>query len=302
MAYLHENRDLFQQVLNQAQNLTGLVPEIIEKDYYVTVILHELACRLPFIVFKGGTSLSKCYQVIDRYSEDIDITVDTRLTQGQKKTLKASIEAAATMLGLSIPNLAETRSRRSYNRYVIQYTPLYQPTDAAVQARVLLETSFAEVSFPVVTLPVHSIVGDMLADEAPPLLKQYDLQPFPMKVQSIARTLIDKVFALGDYYLAQREIDKHSRHLYDIYKLLPLVTLDDNFRQLVRQVRQTRAANAICLSAQADVGVTALLSEIIATDAYKYGYNHLTVRLLAEKVSYEQAISALRVIADRHIF
>lgn len=58
------------------------LPEaVIEKDYYVTMLLQELANRLPFLVFKGGTSLSKCYKVIQRFSEDIDLAVDEVLTQ-----------------------------------------------------------------------------------------------------------------------------------------------------------------------------------------------------------------------------
>ena len=153
------------------------------------------------------------------------------------------MEELAEELGLSIPNLSETRSRRSYNKYVIQYEPLYLPADAAIQSGVMLETSFAEISFPVVTMDVHSIVGDMLADEAPEILSAYSLQPFSMKVQSLERTLVDKLFAICDYYLSGREIDKHSRHLYDIYKLLPLVKLDDRVRQLVVEVREERAKN-----------------------------------------------------------
>ena len=49
---------------------------IIEKDYYVTLVLRELAKQVPNLLFKGGTSLSKCYKIIDRFSEDIDITLD----------------------------------------------------------------------------------------------------------------------------------------------------------------------------------------------------------------------------------
>ena len=300
MEYLHKDRVLFQQVVDQAQQLTGLVPEVIEKDYYVTVILRELAARLPFVVFKGGTSLSQCYQVIARYSEDIDITIDTKISQGQK-ALKENLEELAEELGLSIPNLSETRSRRSYNKYVIQYEPLYLPADAAIQSGVMLETSFAEISFPVVTMDVHSIVGDMLADEAPEILSAYSLQPFSMKVQSLERTLVDKLFAICDYYLSGREIDKHSRHLYDIYKLLPLVKLDDRFRQLVLDVRKERAKNTICLSAKDGVDLSALLRKIIAEDAYKYGYNHLTVRLLDEEVRYEEAVSALEKIVQSNV-
>ena len=63
---------------------------------------------------------------------------------------------------------------------------------------------------------------------------------FEMKVQGIDRTLADKVFAVCDYYL-QGKVAKHSRHLYDIYKLLPLVPQDENFRELVKEVRAVRA-------------------------------------------------------------
>ena len=62
--------------------------QIIEKDYYVTVLLKLLAEKIPFIVFKGGTSLSKCHKVIRRFSEDIDLTIDVSLSQGQKKKVK----------------------------------------------------------------------------------------------------------------------------------------------------------------------------------------------------------------------
>ena len=58
---------------------------------------------------------------------------------------------------------------------------------------------------------------------------------FEMKVQGIDRTLADKVFAVCDYYL-QGKVAKHARHLYDIYKLLPLVPQDENFRELVKEV------------------------------------------------------------------
>lgn len=300
MAHLHKNRDLFRQVVDQAQRLTGVVPEVVEKDYYVTVILKELAARLPFVVFKGGTSLSKCYHVIARYSEDIDITIDTALSQGQKRALKDCLKKVAGTLDLSIPNLSETRSRRSYNKYVFHYDPLYVSEDTAIQAGVLLETSFAEISFPVVTMDVHSIVGDMLENEAPDLLSTYALHPFHMKVQSLERTLVDKIFAIGDYYLAGKEIEKHSRHLYDIYKLLPLVDLDDSFHQLILQVREERAKNRICLSAQDGVNLSEVLQKIIAEDAYRYGYNHLTVRLLNEQVSYDETISALKKLIESH--
>ena len=91
MDYLHNNREQFAEAINLAVFQTGLAPEIIEKDYYITLILRKLSEMFDFVVFKGGTSLSKCHKVIDRFSEDIDITIDNSLSQGQKKKLKYGI-------------------------------------------------------------------------------------------------------------------------------------------------------------------------------------------------------------------
>ena len=63
-----------------------------------------------------------------------------------------------------------------------------------------------------------------------------------MKVQAIDRTLIDKVFAICDYYM-KGDVRRHSRHIYNIFKLLPMVPLDDDFGKLVKEVREIRAEN-----------------------------------------------------------
>lgn len=119
MAYLHSDREQFRDAIDLAYEQTGVMVQAIEKDYYVTMLLRLLAQRMPYIVFKGGTSLSKCHKVIRRFSEDIDITIDTLLSQGQKKKIKQAIVESAEELGMTIENLDETRSRRDYNRYVI---------------------------------------------------------------------------------------------------------------------------------------------------------------------------------------
>ena len=71
--FLHNDKELFQEVIVSAAEDLGLVVPIVEKDYYVTMILKKLSIWCPECVFKGGTSLSKCHHVIDRFSEDIDM-------------------------------------------------------------------------------------------------------------------------------------------------------------------------------------------------------------------------------------
>ena len=76
--------------------------------------------------------------------------------------------------------------------------------EESVSPSVLVETSFAEVSFPTEILSVHSYIGDLMKTEAPGALEDYFLDTFDMKVQSLDRTLADKVFAICDYYLEDR--------------------------------------------------------------------------------------------------
>lgn len=65
--------------------------DIVEKDYYVTLIFQKLSLIEYPVVFKGGTSLSKAFHIIDRFSEDIDITFTEHLGEVRKKKLKYQI-------------------------------------------------------------------------------------------------------------------------------------------------------------------------------------------------------------------
>ena len=301
MEYLHKHKEEFINAVNLASEYFHILPVIVEKDYYVTMILRELTERQGFVVFKGGTSLSKCHKAIKRFSEDIDITIDSRLSQGQMKKLKEVIKDIATELDLAIPNIGETRSRRSYNRYILEYQSVLSAPDDAVQNAVLMETSFAEVSFPTVILPVHSYIGDMMIEEAPEEIKNFRLDPFEMKVQGLDRTLVDKVFAICDYYMQDR-VKKHSRHIYDIYKLLPVIPQNEEFKNLIKDVRSVRAMTNICPSAQPEVNVPELLNFLIENEVYRDDYEKVTARILEEDVNYETAIKAVKELTVSGLF
>ena len=301
MEYLHNDKERFREAINLAVYQTGISSEAVEKDYYVTMILKKLAENLSFVVFKGGTSLSKCHQVIKRFSEDIDVTIDMSLSQGQKKKVKEVIVEIVETMGLKITNLAETRRRRDYNRYVIAYESALPENGIVVQPAVLVETSYTAVAFPTVLLPVSNYIGKIMEIEAPEFVQVYGLAPFEMKVQGLDRTLVDKVFAVCDYYL-QDKVKKHSRHIYDIYKLLPLVPQDEEYHKLVQEVRKVRKDSPVCPSARDNVDIPALLRKIIKETVYRADYRNLTEGLLEEKISYEIAIQALESIAEGKMF
>ena len=78
---LHNDRDAFQVLINLIHAQTGYREDVLEKDYYMCLILKELAEKqkngLP-AYFKGGTALYKALKTTRRFSEDIDLSVDTR--------------------------------------------------------------------------------------------------------------------------------------------------------------------------------------------------------------------------------
>jgi len=90
---LHKDREQFIAIVNAVSNELSIPVPIVEKDYYVTMILKQLSLNAKNCVFKGGTSLSKCHHAIDRFSEDIDITFSDTLTQGERKKLTIIIDS-----------------------------------------------------------------------------------------------------------------------------------------------------------------------------------------------------------------
>lgn len=66
---LYKNKQIFYDVVTAAASFFKINPTIIEKDYYVTILLQKNKDSIPGVLFKGGTSLSKCFKAIDRFSK-----------------------------------------------------------------------------------------------------------------------------------------------------------------------------------------------------------------------------------------
>lgn len=308
MKYLHKDEEFFKEVINTVANELGIRTAIVEKDYYVTMILKLLAQKAPECVFKGGTSLSKCFHAIERFSEDIDIAFSEKLTPSQRKILKNEIIAEISKeLGLKITDWENARSKRNYNCYTFSYEPIEGYVEQSMIQGVKMEVSLITLSFPTTVLPVDSYIYQYLRDDDAEIVAEYGLEPFEMRVQNIERTLIDKVFAICDYYLQQKEsgenkTSRHSRHIYDIYKLLPRITLNDEFRKLVSEIRECRLPLSTCPSAKRDIDINALLREIILTNVYREDYDTITSYFEHEPIEYEEVISAIYQIIESNTF
>ena len=301
--YLHRDRETFRDIVEQAADSSGRTPAVVEKDYYVTLILKLLSEQLDKCVFKGGTSLSKGFHVIDRFSEDIDITFNEHIGESRRKKLKnVVLKGISEELGMPVANWEDTQSDRDYNAYLFSYESVFGLQDDRLPQYVKLETALGSYSFPTQVVEIRNYIGDYLERRGrTELAEQFSLGRFSMNLQSLERTYIDKVFALCDYYLQGRS-KRCSRHLYDIYKLTPLIKFDDGFVVLIGEVREHRSRMQVCPSAKDTVDVPAVILEFCDNSFYREDYQAVTSYFAADAVPYDEAIGQMRVIAASGLF
>lgn len=299
---LHEDINEFKEALLGFAHKSKIDVAIIEKDYYVTMFLQELSKRVPNLLFKGGTSLSKCHKIINRFSEDIDLTLNAQhQTQGQKRALNHAVIDVCKELGFTIRNEDEILSRRDFNKYEVIY-PILFPSKSVKQF-LLVETVFMAKSYPDEYKSASSMIYDFLRENGDTdAIEQYEMQPFEIRVQTLERTLVDKVFSLCNHYLDDR-MEGLSRHIYDLSRLLPVVKLDDNLKKLAWEVRYTRKANGRYLIEE-DNGydIQDLLIEIVDKEIYRSDYETITQQLLFDGTTYDEAVKALYKIIESGVF
>lgn len=297
MQNLHNNKELFSDVIIATSNALNIEPAIIEKDYYVTLLLKKINEKCPDIIFKGGTSLSKCFKIINRFSEDIDIGLNVdKATEGMRKNLKTIIKESIDELGFILDNPEHIFTRTYYNKYQIKY-PISETT-TFIKPYLYVETAIFMKPFPFEIKEADTYIYRFLKEQnQPDIIKEYNLYPFNIKVQTLDRTFIDKFFALGDYYLTNKT-KGYSRHLYDLYKIMPEINFDDNFFKLYDEVKEIRSNDEDCPSAKPEQDLKKLLREIYNTDYFRADYEDVTSELLFEDVSYSVVKENLKRIIE----
>ena len=300
--YLHNDKELFKEVVYATANEISLPIAIIEKDYYVTMILRELSKRAPECVFKGGTSLSKCHHIIDRFSEDIDITFSNDLGRGARRRFKENVVIKISEeLEMPIPDVDVIWSKADYQCYIFKYFPIDGYVSESMFPGVKMEVVLMSKAFPTEKILVDSYIYQFLMKDDMDIVEEYGLKPFEMNVQSLERTFIDKVFAICDYYL-EDDIKFHSRHIFDIYMLLPKMNFNDEFEQLIKEVREHRRQIGRCPSSASDVNIRSLLVQIVENRVYEADYEDITEYFQKTKIEYTEAIKAIQKVVEASIF
>lgn len=285
MNWYKNHASAWKEIIETVAREIGKNEIMVEKDTIQSMFLFELSkSELPF-VFKGGTSLSKAYQLIDRFSEDIDLSMKYRPTQSVRSKSKALILRIAENLGLTLANPEAIKSRYDYNKYIFRYNSMF----SEFPLEIIVETSYYQAVYPVEPHRVDSFVGRFCRERGITLPVEFAAAETTMNVQAIERTFVDKVFAVCDYRIQNMQ-DRDSRHLYDICKLLNRVALEERLDALIDQVRDDRMQSQNNPSAQLQHNITEMLRDIIRSRFYESDYKNVTQKLLYEDVSYDDAI------------
>lgn len=221
---LHEDEQSFKQLLEIVGEYYGLDAKIVEKDYWVTYALSKLKNfdKKDLIIFRGGTSLTKCYTDLKRFSEDIDLAVnkDTQLSKSQIKKLITEVEKCICVDFEEIENI-QNRKSGDYRNVEYKYPSMFEEVSIdELNPSIKIETVTFLTPNPYEKRPVKSMIYDYLNEtERAEFIGKYQLEPFELNVLSIKRTLLDKIVSLVrmSYLEDLSELSTKTRHLYDLH-------------------------------------------------------------------------------------
>lgn len=218
---LHLNKELFREFIDNLNTKTGIDSDIIEKDYYVCTILKELSKNQDELqaYFKGGTAVYKILNTMNRFSEDIDLTVKVIPEQSNTKNKKRLKESA---LGYEIEGLELSKDEYIDNKGsvtgVYRYNSIYDTNKDPLHRAGIIQveaTSFT-VSEPYKKYNIEPLIYKLANEREKKILKeQFEISDFNINIIKLERMFIDKVFAAEFYYIRNMYKDT-SKHLYDI--------------------------------------------------------------------------------------
>lgn len=226
---LDNNTQQFSDAIRAASERLNIAAIYIEKDYWITKILQQLS-RTPQannIVWKGGTSLSKGYGLIDRFSSDIDVAVLADGMNGnQIKTLISKVNKGMTQ-GIPETDMPGKTSKGSrYRKTYHSYKSTLIENDSRMQLLgnyVIVEINSFANPFPYVRLTIESFITQFLREtDKEELIEKWDMVPFELNVLDKRRTVCEKLVSLLRFSFTPQPIEglkEKIRHFYDLHAL-----------------------------------------------------------------------------------
>lgn len=222
---LHHDTGIFSEAVRASSQHFNIREEFIEKDYWISLVLKRIAQSKHFnaVVFKGGTSLSKGFGLIDRFSEDVDLAViDTKNKTGnQIKTIIRSLEKESTK-ELSESVTKGITSKGSRFRKSVYLYPGINPKNS--NNKLIVEINSFANPFPHQLQTIKSMIYDFLEESSNlEFIQKYELEPFKLNLLNKEQTLVEKMVSLIRFSFDKSPVDSISskiRHFYDLHFLL----------------------------------------------------------------------------------
>ena len=225
---LHQNIQLFRDAVRITAQQMNIPPEFVEKDYWVTYALYTIFNNEigKDTVFKGGTALSKCYKMIERFSEDIDLVVLRREGETDSK-LKSKLKAISTVVETVLPEVTIegiTHKMGMNRKTAHSYNNEFKGDYGQVRDVIILESTWLGYYEPYTTKSIVSFVGQMMLDNRQSdIAKENGLLPFDLLALEPIRTICEKIMSLVRFSYGENPMDdlkKKIRHTYDLHLLL----------------------------------------------------------------------------------
>ena len=227
------NKEILEELILNVNSRTGIRNDILEKDYYVCLVLRELASKQNELqaYFKGGTAVYKILDHMNRFSEDIDLTVKVNENESNNSN-KTRLKKSA--LGYDIDGLIlvddETIDKKGSITSFYKYDSLFSLNELFKSERIQIESTSFTVSEPVSTYTIEPLVYKYATEEEKNILKEkYNISEFEIEIIKFERIFIDKIFA-AEFYYERKMYEDVSKHLYDI----SIMIKNDNIKELLK--------------------------------------------------------------------
>ena len=299
---LLEDNTKFNEIVIRVAKWKNLTKESIIRDFYIVELLKNLANSeyVEQCVFKGGTSLSKCYPgSIERFSEDIDLTF-LGMDLNDNKCDKMLKRIEQTIIGqFSFEKIINERNQRNKSSYI-----WYDNYSSGIK----LEIGSQIRPDPYSKKEVKSYIYEYFEMNGMfGLIEKYELKKIQINVLNIERTFIDKVMAIKRHAICGTLIKK-VRHLYDIYRLLLMEDIRKFLAdkdELKRLLQLTKKTDSFYLNKR-NINVKYNSMEAYDFNSWKDKLNkeiksiyeelYLTLLYRREKIYFKDAIKSLEYI------
>ena len=231
------SKELLEELILNINNRTGIRNDILEKDYYVCLVLKDLSKKQDKLqaYFKGGTAIYKILDHMNRFSEDIDLTVkvnDNESNNSNRMRLKNSA------IGYKIQGLEldkeETIDKKGSITSFYKYDSLFSMNELFKSEKIQIESTSFTVSEPISTYTIEPLIYKYALDNEKKILKEeYDISEFNIEIIKLERIFVDKIFAT-EFYFERNMYEDVSKHLYDI----SIMIKNDDIKKMLKNKQE----------------------------------------------------------------